>query len=80
MIKCDELVFAAFVDARVGAAHDEVGDIVDAPRANQGLEVDGDVQGSGSARQLYFEAMTERAQLDTEKLRNNLYGRPEVDG
>jgi len=39
----------------------------------------GDVQGTGSARQLYFEAMTERAQLDTEKLRGNLYGRPEVD-
>jgi len=39
----------------------------------------GDVQGSGSARQLYFEAMTERAQLDAAKLRGDLYGRAETD-
>lgn len=39
----------------------------------------GDVQGSGSARQLYFEAMTERAQLEAAKLRGDLYGRAETD-
>lgn len=39
----------------------------------------GDVQGSGSARQLYFEAMTERAELETAKLRGALYGKDETD-
>ncbi len=39
----------------------------------------GDVSGSGSARQQYFEAMTERAQLDTAKLKGDLYGREETD-
>ena len=39
----------------------------------------GDVAGSGSARQLYFEAITERAQIEIEKLRGNLYGKDETD-
>ena len=39
----------------------------------------GDVAGSGSARQLYFEAMTERAQLEAAKLKGDLYGRAETD-
>jgi len=39
----------------------------------------GDVSGSGSARQLYFEAMTERAHLETAKLKGDLYGAAETD-
>jgi len=39
----------------------------------------GDVQGSGSARQQYYEAMTEKAQLDAERLRGNLYDREATD-
>ena len=39
----------------------------------------GDVQGSGSARQLYFEAMTERAHLEAAKLKGDLYGKAETD-
>ena len=39
----------------------------------------GDVSGSGSARQQYFEAMAERARLDTEKLKGALYGRDETN-
>lgn len=39
----------------------------------------GDVGGSGSARQLYFEAMTEKAQLDAAKLKGDLYGKDETE-
>lgn len=39
----------------------------------------GDVGGSGSARQQYYEAMTERAHYETAKLAGQLYGKEETD-